>query len=300
MSRVSGYISEIFVETNIDQMNKLQNALVLNALFSGVSGTASIVLNWQIAELFGTPNTTIFWIIGFVLIFFALTISYEIFKQRSLAVLWIIAQDILWVIGSILILAIDPFNILLYGKILIAVVAIIVFFMAVSQSRALAEMDSNPEKVGKRWRFERIVRADKKSVWELISDVGNYHMFAPNIDDVQIISGEGLGMVRTCSHGADTWAETCTLWSEETGYAYTVQTDVADYPYPFKFLNGLWEVEAIDNASTKIVMCFDFQYKHSIQNLVLHPFFRTRFFSIAEKLLDNWEVALKHKRQNQY
>ncbi len=268
-------------------MNRLQYSLLFNAIFSGIFGIILIFLNQQLARIFETFNNTVFWITGIALIFFAITIGYEVVRQRALAVLWIITQDALWVIGSIIILATDPFNISFSGEIMILAVAIIVLFMAVNQSSALAKMDSNPEKAGKKWRFERIVRADKKNVWKLISDVGNYHMFAPNIDDVQIISGEGIGMVRTCSHGKDNWAETCTLWTAEKGYAYTVHTDVPGYPYPFKFLKGSWEVEAIDSATSKIVMQFDFQYKKKFQNVLLHPFFRSKFHKIAGKLLDN-------------
>lgn len=69
-------------------MNKLQKALGFNALFSGLSGIVLIVFNKEIAGLFETTNTTVFWVIGLVLLFFASTIIYEIRKQRPVAVLW--------------------------------------------------------------------------------------------------------------------------------------------------------------------------------------------------------------------
>jgi len=78
-------------------MNKLQKALKTNAVFSSISGVVLILLNKQIANLFGTTNNTVFWIVGLVLIYFAATIAYEITKQRKLAVLWIITQDYCWV-----------------------------------------------------------------------------------------------------------------------------------------------------------------------------------------------------------
>ena len=167
--------------------------------------------------------------------------------------------------------------------------------MGLNQAKALAKIDNIPEKKGKQWRFERIVKADKKSTWQLISDVGNYALFAPNIDEVKIISGDGLGMVRTCSHGKDTWAETCTLWEDEEEYAYVVHTTKPDYPYPFKFLNGFWAVEEIDKTTTKIILRFEFQYNKKIQNIFLHPLFRTKFFKVAEGLLDNWQREIERK-----
>jgi len=120
-------------------MNKLQTALLVNAIFSSLSGIALIVGNQQVAQLFGTTNTTVFWIIGGVLIFFAATIGYEIFKQRSWAVLWIIAQDFLWVIGSIVLLIWNPFEISQIGLAVIGVVALIVLYMGVNQASALSK-----------------------------------------------------------------------------------------------------------------------------------------------------------------
>ena len=102
-------------------------------------------------------------------------------------------------------------------------------------------------------------------------------------------------MVRTCSHGKDTWAETCTLWTDKKEYAYVVHTTDPDYPYPFKFLNGFWSVEEVDKTTTKIVMRFEFQYNKKIQNIFLHPLFRTKFFKVAEELLDNWKKELERK-----
>ena len=276
-------------------MNKLQIALKVNAIFSGISGIILIILNHQISKVFGTENNTTFWIIGLALVFFAITIIAEIVKQRSLAILWIIIQDFIWVIGSIFMLVSNIFLITTTGLVIIGIVALIVLFMGLNQAKELAKIDNNPEKKAKQWRFERIVKADKKSTWKLISDVGNYALFAPNIDEVKIISGEGLGMVRTCSHGKDTWAETCTLWTDEKEYAYVVHTNVPDYPYPFKFLNGFWSVEEIDKTTSKIVLRFDFQYNKKIQNIFLHPLFRTKFFKVAEALLDNWKRELERK-----
>jgi len=279
-------------------MNKLQSSLTKNAIFSGAAGIVLITLNRQLARIFEVENSTVFWIIGLLLVFFAGTIIYEIRKQLTLAVLWIITQDLLWVIGSIVLLIFNPFSISPMGLLLIGIVALIVLYMAIDQANALMRVDDNQEKEGKRWRFERVVRSDQASTWRLISDVRNYALFAPNIDDVTIVSGTGEGTVRTCSHGKDAWTETCTRWSENEGYAYTVNTDAPDYPYPFRFLDAYWGVEAIDGSSTKIVMQFDFQYNQPLQNILLHPFFRTKFFGIAEKLLDNWQEELEKSQRS--
>ena len=118
-------------------MNKLQKALRVNAIFSSLSGTILIFLNQYIADLFGTTNTKVFLIVGLVLIYFAITIAYEIIKQRKLAVLWIIIQDFTWVIASVVLMLLNPFQITQIGNLIIGIIAAIVFYMGINQMLAL-------------------------------------------------------------------------------------------------------------------------------------------------------------------
>ena len=115
-------------------MNKLQKALKNNALFSSISGIIMILLNNQLANLFGITNNSIFWIVGLILIYFAITIWYEIQKQRRLAILWIIIQDYTWVLGSIILLIFNPFQVTLMGNLIIGIIALIVLYMGINQT----------------------------------------------------------------------------------------------------------------------------------------------------------------------
>lgn len=276
-------------------MNRLQKSLSLNAIFSAVSGMLLIFLNKQISEVFGISNTTAFKATGILLLLFSGTIIYEVRRQRPLAVLGIIMQDFIWVIGSFTVVVFNLFDITKAGNSIIAIVALIVFLMGINQSKALAQIDSIDGKHTKHFRFEREVKASKKEVWKVIADVANYDKVAPNIDAVKIISGEGEGMVRSCSHKKNSWTETCSKWQEEESYSFVVNTSAADYPYPFKFLKGTWEVHEIDSNTTKIVMLFNFQYKRKFQNWLLHPMLKGKFKKTAKELLDNWQKMLEKK-----
>jgi len=274
-------------------MNILQKSLRLNALFSGISGIIFMAFQVRIAQLFDISNTSVFLIVGCALLFFSLTIIYEMYKQRPLGVLWIIAQDILWVIGSTAILLFNTFEFAKNGNYLVAIIALIVLLMAVNQANALSKIDTSNQKGIKHLSFDHIVKAPKQTVWTIISDVTNYDKFAPNIDKVKIISGEGRGMVRSCSHGKDSWTETCSMWVEEKIYSFEVNTSSPDYPYPFKFLKGTWEVHEIDIHTTKIIIVFEFKYRHKLQNILIHPFLKGKFSKTANDLLDNWQKMLE-------
>lgn len=128
--------------------------------------------------------------------------------------------------------------------------------------------------------------------------MANYHKVAPNIDGVEVVSGEGKGMIRRCSHGEDHWTETCSLWVPEQVYSFEVDTHAHNYPYPFKSLRGQWEVESSGQSASKITMLFEFQYKRKFQNWLLHHFLRAKFSKIAEDLLDNWQNILEKKAVN--
>ena len=274
-------------------MNTLQKTLLTNAIFSGVSGITLIIFHMGIAKHFGIENGQIFWIIGIGLLLFAASIVYEIRRQKATGVLAIIFQDFLWVIGSVLLLVLQPFDLSKVGNITILVVALMVLFLGIGQAKALAQADSTGKSGIKQLSFERIMHGSKSEVWKLVSDVANYDKVAPGLDDVTIISGEGLGMVRRCSHGNDQWTETCSVWNEEQEYAFEVNTSAPDYPHPFKYLKGHWLVETIDEDHTRVTMTFEFEYLKKRQNWMLHPFLKGRFSKDAEALLDNWEAELE-------
>jgi ribosome-associated toxin RatA of RatAB toxin-antitoxin module len=274
-------------------MNQLQKSLQLNALFSGFSGILLVAAHRNIASLFDTPNALVFQVIGAALIFFSLIIFFEIKRQNILGVLLIVIQDLLWVLGSGILLILQPFEISKSGNAIISAIALIVLLMAINQAKALAQTDGILIKGIKRLSFERTMKATKASVWKVISNVANYHEVAPNIDNAQIISGKGEGMVRSCSHGKDSWTETCSLWTEEKEYAFEVNTAATDYPYPFKFLKGNWKVEEIDGTHTKVIMLFEFEYSQKLQNWLLHPILKGKFSKTAEQLLDNWQGQIE-------
>ncbi len=275
-------------------MNKLQKYLTANALFSTLNGILSLVYQEKIEQIFKVEPSNFFFILGLLLLFFSLTIIIEIKKQRALPILWIIIQDILWVIGSIVLLVWNPFDISTEGNIIIALVALVVFLLGLGQAKGLARIDEGNKKGQKSFKFKRKVKGTKQKVWKVISDVANYHEVAPNIDDSKVISGEKKGMVRTCSHGKDTWSETCTLWEEERQYSFVVNTHAPDYPYPLKTLKGTWIVDEISNNENEITMIFEFEYKKPIQNILVHPLMKYKFTKVCKELLDNWQNMIEN------
>lgn len=119
----------------------MKNALIINAAFSGVSGVALILCKNQFGAVFELNSSNPFWIVGVALLFFTGTILYEARKLNKLRIIWIITQDMLWVLASIYILAAKPFSVSKAGTYIITIVALIVFMMAVNQWAALRRLN---------------------------------------------------------------------------------------------------------------------------------------------------------------
>ena len=274
-------------------MNTLQKHLTANAVFSTLCGIVVLLFQKKVEQIFNVEPSNFFFILGILLIFFALTIVIEIKRQRALPVLWITIQDMLWVIGSAILLLWNPFDISIEGNIIIGIVALFVLLFGLGQARGLARIDERNKRGKKVLQFSRKVKGAKSKVWKVISDVANYHEVAPNIDGSKVISGEKQGMVRSCSHGKDSWTETCTLWEEEKQYSFMVDTNTPDYPYPLKSLKGTWIVDEISSNESEITMIFEFEYKKPIQNILLHPIMKYQFTKVCKELLDNWQKLIE-------
>ncbi len=274
-------------------MTLLNISLLGNAVFSLLSGIALILLRNQFMRWFGLQTFTVFLVIGVGLIIFSYTIFIEVQNPRPDAVFYIVVQDLIWIIASIIFLLVKPFNISTLGHKIIAGIGLIVMLFAIGQSFGLAKIDSFEDTGMKRIVFQRIINASKKETWQVIADVGNYHKVAPNIDTVKIISGSGEGMVRSCSHNTEHWTEVATLWEDGEEYSFRVNTEAKDYPYPLSHLQGTWKLQAISDHQTKVMMVFDFTFKRPIYNMVMYPFMKKEFVSGAEELLDNWQSMLE-------
>jgi len=139
----------------------------------------------------------------------------------------------------------------------------------------------------------RTVNAPLDSVWEVVSDVDGYARYAPNIDTSRIVSGDGVGMVRECSSKEGRWQELCTHWQDREFYQFQIQTQAKDYPFPFKWLQGKWSVEAQADDQTVIRMVFDFEFSNRIAGWFIYPLMKIKYMAICEELLDNWQQALR-------
>ena len=116
-------------------MNELKKYLSINSIFSAFSGILMSLFPEQLNAVFNVSNPYIFPIIGLNLIVFSIFVWFVSTKQLSNKILvnLISSLDVLWVLGSVVIVLFSLFNLSRSGYILIGVVAVWITFLAYKQ-----------------------------------------------------------------------------------------------------------------------------------------------------------------------
>lgn len=118
-------------------MNTLKIALLSNATFSILSGLSMLAFNSQLQSLFDFSINYIFPLIGVSLLLFGASVLYVASRQsnNTFLITLITTLDAVWVIGSIIIVAFNPFDLASGGLMAMAIVAIIIAIFASLQAK---------------------------------------------------------------------------------------------------------------------------------------------------------------------
>ncbi|MEK6153620.1 SRPBCC family protein [Flavobacteriaceae bacterium 3-367] len=135
---------------------------------------------------------------------------------------------------------------------------------------------------------QKLIRAPKNIAWEVMADVANYHHYATGISAVEIVSGQGLGMVRSCSQGEASWTETCILWDEGSAYAFDVNTEEG-FPFPFNHFKGTWSLKEVQAGETLLIVRFDYQFSQRWMKWFYSGKTHLAMDDGSGTLLGNWE-----------
>ncbi|SIT02031.1 Polyketide cyclase / dehydrase and lipid transport [Roseivivax lentus] len=237
--------------------NAARRFLKMNSLFSVLTAAPLLLAAGMVAPLlFAVP---VDWaamalrglgigLLGFAGLVYALS-RYR-FVSRAM-VHEIVFLDVLWIIGSVVLIAAFGQVLTATGVAIVAAVALVVAFFAISQFLSAARIERPVPVARVEMRdgtlhaiVKRRVRAPVATVWDVMTDHPGYADVADNLSKVEVLSGDGLGMTRRC-HGpkGESWTETCDLFEPGQAYGFRVHTEAADYPYPFADLSGRWRVE---------------------------------------------------------
>lgn len=288
----------------------LRVSLLINAAFSFICGLTLTVnpglsgalLNPDFArfELLGMP---ILQGMGIGLVLFGLTVGLVGTRGflPKLPIKLIIAADVLWVVTSgVLLFAVSGlFSDL--GRTVVLVVALVVLTFSIAQAIGLlmlyqgaSEFEQSRNGRDIYIRVARHVDAPGDKIWEVMTNHEAYAEFAKNLSGVEILEGDGLGMVRKC-YGTDgtAWTEDAHIWEEGHRYGFQIRTNAHDYPYPLETLNAVWSIEQEGNSTPKVSMAFTVTPLKTLKGHLFGMIGSFTFPKVLDDILARWQDKME-------
>ncbi|GJM04017.1 MAG: hypothetical protein DHS20C09_00080 [marine bacterium B5-7] len=85
---------------------------------------------------------------------------------------------------------------------------------------------------------DKRVKGDLETVWEVLTDIKCFTDAGPDILRVEVLSGEGLGMIRRVHHRTSgSWEEECIEWEPQSHFTMQVRGD--NYLLPVTYLRRI-------------------------------------------------------------
>lgn len=139
----------------------------------------------------------------------------------------------------------------------------------------------------------RSLDAPPEAVWSVMTDPDVYAAVAPNLSTVEILEGEGEGMVRRCTDtDGNEWTETCHDWTAGRGFAVTVDVERSDFHRPlFSRFEGEWRLTPLADG-TRVTMRFDFDTRYGPLGWLVGRYLAFRAPPLMEAIFDGWETEI--------
>lgn len=144
----------------------------------------------------------------------------------------------------------------------------------------------------------RTVPHNVDEVWRVLSDHELYATVASSLSRVEILDGEGRGMMRRCTDTRGrSWEETCDLW--EDGHRFGMEVDTSTYPTDLRLLlrrfRGEWAVEP-DVDGARIIVRFEGNLRWGLIGRALARLMRPRAQRLADDVVAGYEAVLSGRR----
>ncbi len=274
----------------MENASLLRFALRFNAAFSLSTGVGAIVFSEKLTTMLALPGV-VFAVLGAGLVGYGLLLA-GLSVARRVASPWTVlaaVMDIAWVLGSGALVALHPMPAMWVVIAAAAVVASCAGFQLAGLRRVVFGKD--------RGHFElaREVSAPAERAWSVVSDVASYAELAGTLHKSEVVSGEGLGLVRRCEDTSGVcWLETCTRWEPGRAYAFEVDTTGPGYPLPLSTMRGDFEVDRVSDARSTIRIRFTFSARGGAwTELLLSLIFAASGDRLVGAILRRWAERIE-------
>ena len=291
----------------------LRTALGLNVFFSLACGGIAVLYPVWLAEIlfasswgghaFGGP--LILRATGIGLLAFAAAVGFTASRPiiPTPLVKAVVIADIAWVVLTAAILILGPLLFTALGQTILIEIAVVVAALAVGQSIGLALLYQGASEQTAEWRgrelrvrMSRSVKAPREIIWDVMTDHEAYAHYADNLAGVEILEGDGLGMVRRClAADGGKWTETADIWEPGNRYGFEIDTGAADYPYPLDSLKAIWAVEPDEGGSSTVSIEFAAVPTETVKGKLFGLMGRFVFPKVLDDILGRWKDEMEHR-----
>jgi len=236
----------------------LRLALATNAGFSLSSALCMLLQPALVGEWLGIDAPQILQLVGIGLAVFATELAYQATRQRvaTWRALLASAADLLWTVGSIVLLLAMPQLFSVFGSVLVAAVAGVVFLFGAWQLWAAGRA----HRIGANGEYRHCIivetNAAADKLWSVVSNIGEIKNYMPSLKRSVVLDGKmpGVGAVRFCEDQAGKqWSEECTEFNSGRSFAVRFLSEAANFPFPAKTMRGGWEVRPSVSGSQVMV-----------------------------------------------
>jgi hypothetical protein len=270
----------------------LKLALLGNGIFSATSGALLLIVPEQIGGLLGVQETWLLMLIGLGLAVFAGDLFHQATRDRlrTWRALYSVCGDLLWVIGTIILLLFFPAAVSAQGATLLIGVAMVVTLFAGLQLWGAGQAHRIRGTSRYRHCVAVSVPASAGRVWGIVSDLGNINRHAPFLRDsfLRDNARPGEGAVRQCEDlNGRRWAEKCTQF--EVGKSITMEflTQEADFPYPASEMVGGWHFIERSATESEVLVWWELRPQPAVLAPVLMPLLALKADWDFPKLIQN-------------
>jgi hypothetical protein len=283
--------------------------LALNAAFSALIGLELIIFPGITVHLMFTDpagwQLLVLRLLGVGLVLFALDLvlmATNRFVTKS-EVMLIVLADIAWLIANATIVLLVGHVFTDTGMLIIGFVAVFVAFFATGQYVGAGRIVAPESRVsihsknGKLTAMvKRAVDAPAETVWDIMTDHPGYADVASNISNVEVLSGEGIGMQRRCfGPKGENWTESCDHFEEGRSYGFKIHTEAPDFPYPISDLRGRWSVAPKETGSEFSIDIEAIPKGGFLARTLFSLLAKRQFKSVLVDLADAWSRRMEHE-----
>jgi hypothetical protein len=236
----------------------LRAALLTNAMFSLGCALLLGLAPGLVGSWLGFQSDWILRGIGLGLGLFAADLIHQTTRPRlaTWRALYASTADLLWVVGSLVGLAVFAEALSRLGLATVAAVAAIVFALGVWQLWGIHCAHWMPTTRRYRHCLRVQVNAPATALGEVVTRLGDIHRYMGSLQSSEILGGRqpGVGAVRQCTnHSGQSWAEECVAFEPGQSFVVRFLAEAPGFPFPARAMVGGWAVTPVETGSEVMV-----------------------------------------------